>query len=583
MAYSKITKKLHPSGSLARRVLIIALLLLVIPLFLQTLFLYRQEYQQKLDDVEGDLALLANERANFIDEMIEMDWQWLEQSMGSQQQFFYTSHNETISLQSGEDPYNTPKSEADFKDPISNVKPQYTTPKTETVFEDPSVNVKPLYIERIQLPGGAHGRFVAVNQSREVLYAGVAESDTTALVIPIPFTLIARDLPRAYPIQMALVDTNGTLLWENMHQELVDPLEAKDPIGQTGMEVRLRVEKSQIKGLHLQSYYLRFATLVLFVGIGGGIAVFLFTRRIAKPLRSLCTTMERVKEGASHARYKPDWMGFEINALGLQFNETLEGLLHHREVAEIEKIHREKLAEELKIGHEIQASLLPKHVTGGSGIDIATAFLASKEVNGDFYDFFKLPNGNLLIAICDTAGKGISACLFALGLRSIIRTLASVETDFSELVRKANDLYMIDAHESSMFSTLWIGIYDKKAKKITYCSQGHPPAVLVRGSQIEELWTPGISLGTQKMDVITTKEHFLEKGDLLVLYTDGIIEAHDAKNRLFGKERLYELLMHKQKRSAQQMADQIIEEVQMFSQNIPQHDDMTLLVIHFEK
>jgi sigma-B regulation protein RsbU (phosphoserine phosphatase) len=160
----------------------------------------------------------------------------------------------------------------------------------------------------------------------------------------------------------------------------------------------------------------------------------------------------------------------------------------------------------------------------------------------------------------------------------MIRALASVTTDLSELVRKTNDLYLIDAHDSSMFSTLWIGIYNPENQQLVYCSQGHPPAIFIRDRVLEELWTPGIALGTQKVDMISTKTMLLRKGDTLVLYTDGIIEAHDPDQELFGKKRFYELLLRKKTATAQQIADRILEDVQLFSQDAPQHDDMTLIV-----
>lgn len=522
MSDSKITKKHHPSGSLARRILTVAILLLVIPLFLQSLFLYHQEYSQKLEDVEADLKILASERAHFIEEAIQMNWELLENS-------------ERIGGGT---------------------------------------------IQRIPLPRNVPEHFVLVSKSQNALLAGIAESDTSALIVPIPFTLIAKDMPRTYSIRICFLDSQKKILWENSKQKKGEWIEAEEPIGNTGLSIQLSVEKDQIHGLHFESYIFRFASLLFFVGIIGGGAVFLFTRRIARPLRALSKTMQRVSDGASHARYTPDAMGFEINAIGIQFNETLDGLLRHAQEAANERLHRERLAKELSIGHEIQASLLPSHVPGLPGVDIAASYLASREVNGDFYDLYHLASGQLLIAICDTAGKGISACLFALGLRSIIRSLASMVTDLSELVRRTNDLYLIDAHETSMFSTLWIGIYDPAAKKMTYCSQGHPPALLIRGIQLEELWTAGIALGAQKVDVIQTQEIALGKGDFLVLYTDGIIEAHNPDRQLFGKERFYELLLKKQKTTAQQIVTRVIEEVQLFARGAPQHDDMTLLIVH---
>lgn len=530
MTDSPITKKTEVPGSIARRILIIVVLLLVIPLALQSFFLYRQEYEQKLRDVEEDLQILADERAHFINETLQMDWQLLEE---------------------------TPPGES------------CSVPR----------NVKRLYIEKIPLPPGAKGRFVAISSSREALLAGLAVSDTAALVIPVPFAAIGKDLPRAYQVQIALIGANGKVFWENQELKEKDALVTKSPIGDTGLSIQLTVDKGEIHGLYLQSYYLRFATLVFFVGVIGGGAVFLFTRRVSRPLRNLNKVMQRVSAGAAHARYKPDWMGFEINALGVQFNQTLDALLEHAQEAEKERLHRERLAKELSIGHEIQESLLPKNVPGLPDLEIASRYIAATEVNGDFYELFKMPNGDLLIAVCDIAGKGISACLFALGLRSILRSLASVGMDLAELVRKANDLYSIDAYEASMFATLWIGVYHPKNQTLTYCSQGHLPALVVRGAQLEELWTAGIAMGAQKMDVIPVQKFQLAKGDLLVLHTDGIIEAHNPERELFKKTRFYDLLVSQQKKPVQQIADRVIEEVQIFARNAPQHDDMTLLAI----
>jgi sigma-B regulation protein RsbU (phosphoserine phosphatase) len=241
---------------------------------------------------------------------------------------------------------------------------------------------------------------------------------------------------------------------------------------------------------------------------------------------------------------------------------------------------REKLAEELRIGHDIQASLLPSHVPGLAGIDIATGILPAREVNGDFYDLFRLESGKLLIVVCDMAGKGISACLYSVGLRSMIRSFARLSEDVAEIVRQTNDLFWLDAHESSMFATLWLGIYDPIKHLLVYCSQGHPPALLRRGTHLQQLWTDGIALGAQKVEVIPTKEITLHKDDLLIFYTDGVIEAHDPYKQLYGKKRLEEFLLRKKRETAQQIVDQLIEEVHVFSQGAPQHDDITLIACH---
>ncbi len=523
MKDSKITKK----HTLATRVLIVVILLLVIPLLLQSLFLYRQEYQAKLIDVQTELKVLVNERAHLIEELIQMNWAILDSWVAP----------ENIGFRGGP-------------------------------------------IERIVPPAGVREHFLLVSLSGEALLVGRTEFDMCALVIPIPFRIIASDMPRAFPIHISLIGSSGKVLWENTKgQKTEDLIASEDPIMGTDFLIRLEVDRKAIKDLHLASYYLRFASLLFFVGVIGGGAVYFFTRRIEKPLKSLGKTMQRVSEGASHARYTPDWMGFEINALGLQFNETLDQLLMNEQLAEKERLKREILANEFRIGHEIQSSLLLSHVSGFPGVDIAASYYAAQEVNGDFYELFRFENGNLLIAVCDTAGKGISACLFSLGLRSILRSLATVLDDLEEIVKRANAIYMADAHQASMFSTLWIGIYDPKTKRLTYCSQGHPPAFLLRNDKIEELWTEGIALGASSIDTVAVCNLKLKEGDSLVLYTDGIIEAHDTDSNLFGKARFQKCLLEMGPKTAQQMADQIIEEVNLFSRGGHRHDDMTLLIM----
>lgn len=524
MADSNITKKHHPTGSLARRILFIAILLLVVPLFLQTLFLYIKEYQERLDEIREQYQVLAKERGRYIEEMIRVDWTLLDASQ--------------------------------------------------------SLDVKQLYIEKIPLPQDVADHFVLVSKRRNALIVGKTVGNHEALIILFPFNKMIDDLGTPDSVRLAIVDESGKVLLENMEPRTrKDLLEIDERIMGTDLTLQLTIPEQLVHGPHLQNYLFRFASLLFFVGVIGGGAVYLFTRRIARPLKNLCRTMERVAEGASHARYTPDRMGFEINQLGLQFNETLDSMLRHAQEAERERLNREKLAEELRIGHEIQSSLLPQHVPGLPTVDIAASYYAAKEVNGDFYDLFRLENGNLLIAMCDTAGKGISACLFSLGLRSMIRSFASTTQDLSEIVRKANDLYCIDAHDSSMFSTLWIGLFNPMNRELVYCSQGHPAAILRRGSEIKELWTDGIALGAQKFDMIPTKTIELNREDLLFLFTDGIIEAHDVDRQLFGKHRLHEFILRKKHESSQQIADQLIEEVQLFSQGAPQHDDITLVVM----
>ena len=454
----------------------------------------------------------------------------------------------------------------------------------ETVAPDVGVYAKELKILEIDPPRGQEGRFAFPSAEREALLVGIFKPETgpknRAYAMEIPYAKLIDQLSHfekaPYPTSLAILSEEGQKL---AGEEQTDAIEAKFPIDEAHIALLLSVSKGAIQGIHERTVFFRFVSLLLFIGIVGGFFVYLLTRRIAKPLKNLCTAMQRVSEGAVHIRYTPDRMGFEINELGKQFNQTLDALLEQQHEAERERLGREKLAQEFRIGHEIQASLFPIHLPELSELEIAPGYLPAKEVGGDFYDLLPLENGTLFIAMADTAGKGISACLYSLGLRSSLRSFAAVATDLSEIVLRANDLFWIDAKNTGMFVTLWAGIYDPKTRKLTYCCQGHAPAVLHREGKLQELTTHGIALGAQKLDAVTTESILLHIHDLLFLYTDGLIEAHDIDEQLFGSKRLREFLSRSGKNAPAQIIEKLLEEVHLFSQGMAQHDDLTALAI----
>jgi serine phosphatase RsbU (regulator of sigma subunit) len=528
MQDAKIRIKLHAVGSLAQRAVIVSLCLLVVPLFLHSLYLYREEYEQTLTDIKENLAIIAKGQKAILEERISVEWQVLDAAAA----------------------------------------------KTEPAFQEQ------LQIFEMPMPSGMPDHFAIVSLQQDAFIAGIKTSATRALAISTPIDTVFAQLTdfekTSFPLSLAFVDKEGKALIGAKQETSISiqlPIEGAD------FFLYLSIPEGAVERLHKEWYFFHFLTLLFFIGVIGGFIVWLITKRISKPLAQLCKVMEKVGEGAVHARYAPDKMGFEINELGKQFNQTLDQLLLNAEEAERQRIGRERLAEELKIGHDIQSSLLPKHLPELKGIEIASGFLPAREVGGDFYDLFPMPDGRLLIAIADMAGKGISACLYAVGLRSMLRTLALGKGTLSEIVLGANDLFWRDARHTGMFVTLWIGIYDPETKTLEYCSQGHPPAYLMHQGTSEKLWTPGIAMGAQSFDMVSSKHRTLKVGDLLFLYTDGILEAHSLDNQLFGKERLQEFLIRSSTLPPPSIVEHLLKEIEVFSQGAPQHDDITLLVI----
>ena len=331
--------------------------------------------------------------------------------------------------------------------------------------------------------------------------------------------------------------------------------------------------------IYNNDYELKLKDVFLFILILGGAGTFWMTRRMARPLKALTQVMARVREGDLTARFQKDCMGFEINVLGNQFNQMLDAFVHHMESAKKERAAKELFESELKIGYQIQKSLLPPQVPYFEGLDIAAGFLSAKEVAGDFYDLYEL-DGKLLIAIADAAGKGVSACLYSLCVRSLLRSFATASLDLAEIVKRTNALFCLDTKDSGVFVTAWVGLYDPLTAMLEYTSCGHcPPLLKKRDQTVVELKTAGTALGVIPFNYVETASVPFHQGDALLLYTDGIREAHNARGKLFGKTRLLELFKENTVQRAQALIDTLLSEVAHFATGVPQHDDLTLLMI----
>lgn len=340
-------------------------------------------------------------------------------------------------------------------------------------------------------------------------------------------------------------------------------------------EVTLEISTKQF--LH------RLLALLAIIFVIGGSATWFLMRRMAKPLQTLSGTMARVGEGHLSSRYTADRLGFEINVLGAQFNRMVEGLTRYIEEVRTEKLAKELLLKEFKIGHEIQKSIFPKQLPDAPNVKIATGFLPAYEVTGDFYDLF-LQDNTLVSCIGDAAGKGVSACLYALLLRSSLRTVFhSMPADFASKIHRAAELFYLDTQDSGFFATAWIGELDLEKRVLHYACCGHLPGLLVRkAGTLEELSTPGIALGVEPKIELSVASTTLAPGDFILLYSDGIVEAHDREQRLFGMHQLREAVLEVKERSAQDIVRLILKKIEEFSTGAPQHDDLTLVVIKIE-
>ena len=240
---------------------------------------------------------------------------------------------------------------------------------------------------------------------------------------------------------------------------------------------------------------------------------------------------------------------------------------------------------ELQIAAEIQQSFLPEVIPQIAGFDIAARSVMAKEVGGDFFDvipfeIIPLEKGTLGILIADVSGKGVPAALFMALSRIVVRVNALWHRDPARAIHDANNVITQDS-KAGMFVTLFYGTLSEKDRTLTYVNAGHNPPVVYRkkDGSLEELMPTGIVLGAEEQREYFSRTLPVGAGDVIVMYTDGITECINAREEMFGEERLYRVLRTHAALPAAEILSAILAAVREFTGDVPQFDDITLMVI----
>lgn len=244
------------------------------------------------------------------------------------------------------------------------------------------------------------------------------------------------------------------------------------------------------------------------------------------------------------------------------------------------ELEREKA--ELRIASEIQKTFLPHSLPALDHFEIAAENVPAKEVGGDFYDFIPLGGNALGIVIADVAGKGIPAALFMALSRSIVRAVTAAQLDIAAGIEESNNLISADA-ASGMFVTLFYGALDETRAVLSYVNAGHNPPLhyQARTGDVVSLMPTGIAIGVEPEMKYDVGHVTFGKGDVLVMYTDGVTESFNEAGNLFGEERLKQLMKKTHHLDAHTILDSIREAAIQFSATSPQSDDITLVVLKY--
>ena len=243
---------------------------------------------------------------------------------------------------------------------------------------------------------------------------------------------------------------------------------------------------------------------------------------------------------------------------------------------------QERIRIELDTASAIQAAMLPDATDpfpDRDEFEIYASAKTAKEVGGDFYDFFLIDEDHLGLVIADVSGKGVPAALFMMACKIIIKNLAIAGLSPSETLMKANEQICANNKEG-MFVTVWFGILSIKEKKIVASSAGHEYPFIKKGDRFDIFKDPhGIILGGMEGVKYKDYEIELEKGDTILVYTDGVVEATDKDKKLFGSKRLLESLNKEPNLDPKALIGHVIEDVNAFVGDEKQFDDLTMMCI----
>lgn len=262
-----------------------------------------------------------------------------------------------------------------------------------------------------------------------------------------------------------------------------------------------------------------------------------------------------------------------LQNLSAQIASALEQAKNYQE-----SLQHQRVSQELRLAGEIQSSFLPDRVPELAGWDIAASLIPARQTSGDFYDFFTLARGQLGIVIADVADKGLGAALYmALGRTLLLTYAREFPEDPAAVMRATNQRLLKDAR-AQMFITLFYGVLDPENGHLLYCNAGHLPGILLdEQDAIDRLNPTGIALGIDLNAAWTTSSRHINVGDMLFLYTDGLVEANNPVGDLYGMQKLIERLQHVANRPSQWILRAIQDDVAAHEDEMSQSDDFTMI------
>jgi sigma-B regulation protein RsbU (phosphoserine phosphatase) len=322
--------------------------------------------------------------------------------------------------------------------------------------------------------------------------------------------------------------------------------------------------------------------------IGFVVLVLLITylaSRITHPLRKLTVSANDMASGNLEAELPETTSMDEVGELTNAFQTMRMSIKRYISNLTETTAAKERIESELRIAHDIQMGILPKLFPAfpdRKEFDIHASIEPAKEVGGDLYDFFFVDEKNFCFLVGDVSGKGVPAAFFMAVTKTLLKVVAERTLDPGEVLTKVNN-DLAEDNESCMFVTLFLAVMDICTGEVRYASAGHnPPLLMAKGKNAE--WIPPLNelvAGIMEDTNYTTKLMTMSPGDTLFMYTDGVTEAMDSKQKLYSEERLVKVMNRCQGQSAEQIIRTVENDLKEFTGGAEQSDDITMLAMQY--
>lgn len=305
-----------------------------------------------------------------------------------------------------------------------------------------------------------------------------------------------------------------------------------------------------------------------------------FSHRLAQPLALLTEGAKRISGGELDFKLEVH-SNDEAEELGEAFNHMTASLREYIENLSRVTAEKERIGAELHVATQIQASMLPcifPPYPDRKEFDIYASMNPAKEVGGDFYDFFLVDDDHLALVIADVSGKGVPAALFMVIAKTLLKNRAQMGSGPKEVLEIVNN-QLCENNDAEMFVTVWLGVYEISTGKLRAANAGHEYPAIRRRDGSFELFKDKHGFVLAGMEDARYREYELElgEGDMLFVYTDGVTEATDKDNRLYGTDRLLRALDSAGDCGPEELLAAVKADIDAFVAEAPQFDDITML------